>query len=142
MDRPIGLRDQILFYVAKCRGHEATIDELKSTVDSLKITRSCHEAIIEELNSTVEDLQLRVQQLRMEIQNIREGGNRRRQRAIRRRQREAIGRLSPAQLRRYRLLVRLREAAASQGLYFEFEIDRRSDRISNLRSNMLSSQSS
>ena len=124
MDRPIGLRDQILFYVAKCRGHETTIDELKSTVDSLKITRSCHEAIIEELNSTVEDLQLRVQQLRMEIQNIRERANRRRQRAIRRRQREATGnRLSPDQIRRYRLLLRLREAAASQGLYFEFEIE-------------------
>ena len=112
MDRPIGLRDKILFYVAKCRGHEATIDELKSTVDSLKITRCCHEAIIVELNSTVEDLQLRVQQLRMEIQNIRERANRRRQRAIRRRQREATGnRLSPTQLRRYRLLVRLREEA-------------------------------
>ena len=53
------LRDMMLFYLAECRRHEATIEELRSTIDSL---RRPHAATIEELISTVEGLKLRVQQ--------------------------------------------------------------------------------
>ena len=103
----------MLFYLAECRRHEATIEELRSTIDSL---RRRHEATIEELSSTVEGLKLRVQQQLLETREIMERANRRRQRAIRRHLREATGyRLSRAQVRQYRLLVRQGEAAASQG---------------------------
>ena len=111
----------VLYYLAECRRHEVTIEEMRDTIDRHEDTieelrstidnlRRHHIATIEELSSTVEGLQMCQEQLNLEI----EMANRRRQGAIRRRL--TNGYFSRAEARRYRNSVRLREAAAYLGL--------------------------
>ena len=66
MDRPNGLRDQILFHVAKGSRLEAIIEEMRDTIDSLSSGRSIAIDTIDALRSTVEGRQLRVQQLKVD----------------------------------------------------------------------------
>ena len=63
MDRPNGLRDQILFLATKISQLENIIEDMKGTIEHLSRSRSTAIDIIDSLRSTVEFRQLRVQQL-------------------------------------------------------------------------------
>ena len=67
MDRPNGLRDQILFLVARCSRLETIIEETNDTIDSLSSARSIAIDAIDALRSTLDGRQRRVQEYRSVI---------------------------------------------------------------------------